>query len=47
MDHVSALKAQIKAWERSFRQTHGKDPSVQDIRDNPDIGKLEILFLSV
>ncbi|KAK7468687.1 hypothetical protein VKT23_003190 [Stygiomarasmius scandens] len=37
MDHVSTLKAQIKAWEKSFRQSHGKDPSVQDIRDNPDI----------
>ncbi|RDB29104.1 hypothetical protein Hypma_015732 [Hypsizygus marmoreus] len=34
---VSTVKAEIKAWERSFKSTHGRDPSVQDIKQQPNI----------
>ncbi|KAI0706152.1 hypothetical protein BC835DRAFT_1302525 [Cytidiella melzeri] len=34
---VSALRAEIKAWERDFKTTCGRDPTVQDIKDQPDM----------
>ncbi|KAH8835790.1 hypothetical protein DL96DRAFT_1702750 [Flagelloscypha sp. PMI_526] len=34
----SALRAEIKAWERSFKEQNGHPPTVQDIKDNPPIG---------
>ncbi|KAF8078808.1 hypothetical protein FPV67DRAFT_1690048 [Lyophyllum atratum] len=34
---VSAVKAEIKAWERSFRSSNGRDPTVHDIKLHPDI----------
>ncbi|KAF7981176.1 hypothetical protein HWV62_34959 [Athelia sp. TMB] len=40
---VSAVRAHIKSWEREFKAQHGRDPSVQDIRDQPDIGKMQEL----
>ena len=36
---VSALRAEIKSWEKLFRQQHGRDPSIQEIKDLPDIGQ--------
>ncbi|THV06034.1 hypothetical protein K435DRAFT_849478 [Dendrothele bispora CBS 962.96] len=48
MSHdVPALRAEIKAWERKFKDTHGRDPSVQDIRDNPDIAAKYKLYKKV
>ncbi|KAJ7161326.1 hypothetical protein C8R43DRAFT_881040 [Mycena crocata] len=37
MDDVSALKAEIKTWERNFRATYGRDPSIQDIKEQPNL----------
>ncbi|KAJ7596842.1 hypothetical protein C8J56DRAFT_850536 [Mycena floridula] len=34
---VSAVRAEIKQWEREFKSQNGREPSVQDIRDNPQI----------
>lgn len=35
---VAALRTELKAWERSFRATHGRDPSIQDIKEEPNLG---------
>ncbi|RPD82322.1 hypothetical protein L226DRAFT_22696 [Lentinus tigrinus ALCF2SS1-7] len=32
---VATLRAEIKTWERDFRATHGRDPSIQEIKDQP------------
>ncbi|KAG6854219.1 hypothetical protein C0991_009237 [Blastosporella zonata] len=37
MSDVSTVKAEIKAWERSFKASNGRDPNVNDIKDIPDI----------
>ncbi|EMD41949.1 hypothetical protein CERSUDRAFT_110503 [Gelatoporia subvermispora B] len=34
---VSSLRVEIKAWERDFRAEHGRDPSIQEIKDQPAI----------
>ncbi|KIP12553.1 hypothetical protein PHLGIDRAFT_261535 [Phlebiopsis gigantea 11061_1 CR5-6] len=34
---VSALRLDIKSWEKRFRQQHGRDPTVQEIKDVPDL----------
>ncbi|KAJ6520076.1 hypothetical protein C8R45DRAFT_953783 [Mycena sanguinolenta] len=36
---VSTLKTEIKTWERSFRAKHGREPSVQDIKKQPDLAE--------
>lgn len=36
---VSAVRAHIKSWERDFKAEHGRGPSVQDIKEQPAIGK--------
>ncbi|KAF9040431.1 hypothetical protein BDZ89DRAFT_1060517 [Hymenopellis radicata] len=38
MADVASVKAEIKRWEREFREINGKDPQVQDIKDNAPIG---------
>ena len=35
---VLTLRAEIKTWERAFRASNSRDPSVQDIKENPEIG---------
>ena len=35
---VATLRAEIKSWERDFRANHGRDPSIQEIKDQPAIG---------
>jgi hypothetical protein len=35
---LAIVRAEIKAWERNFRVSNGRQPSVQDIRDQPQIG---------
>ncbi|KAJ7675363.1 hypothetical protein B0H17DRAFT_1081136 [Mycena rosella] len=37
MDEVSTLRTEIKSWERNFRATHGKDASIQDIKEEPGL----------
>jgi len=32
------LRAEIKAWECAFKIENGRTPTVQDIKDNPDVG---------
>ncbi|KAJ7446401.1 hypothetical protein B0H11DRAFT_1745867 [Mycena galericulata] len=39
MDEVSTLRTEIKGWERSFKATHGRDPSVQDIKKQPGLAE--------
>lgn len=35
---VAALRVEIKSWEREFKAKHGRDPSIQEIKDQPAIG---------
>ncbi|KAG6821372.1 hypothetical protein H0H93_014169 [Arthromyces matolae] len=35
--NVSTVKAEVKAWERSFKADNGREPNVQDIKDFPEI----------
>ena len=37
------LKAELKAWERSFQQEHGRKPGKADIKADPAIGKSAVL----
>ncbi|KAG9314204.1 hypothetical protein JVU11DRAFT_4990 [Chiua virens] len=37
MSDLARVRTEIKSWERDFASTHGRDPSVQDIREQPDI----------
>ena len=39
MSELSALRIEIKTWERSFKAKNGRDASVQDIRDQPSMGE--------
>ncbi|KAI0095122.1 DNA replication and checkpoint protein-domain-containing protein [Irpex rosettiformis] len=41
---ASAVRADIKTWEREFRSTHGRDPSVQEIKARPDIAEKYKLY---
>ena len=43
---VAALRAEIKAWERDFRSKHGRDPSIQEIKDQPAIGTSPFISLA-
>ncbi|KAI0720025.1 hypothetical protein C8T65DRAFT_634612 [Cerioporus squamosus] len=44
---VAALRAEIKAWERDFRASHGRDPSVQEIKSQPAIAAKYKLYKSL
>ncbi|KAF5384848.1 hypothetical protein D9615_001358 [Tricholomella constricta] len=41
---VSTVKADIKAWERSFRATNARDPTIQDIKLQPEIAEKYRLY---
>ncbi|KAJ6504369.1 hypothetical protein DFH09DRAFT_291012 [Mycena vulgaris] len=41
---VSSLRTEIKGWERSFKATHGRDPSVQDIKEQPNLAQKYRLY---
>ncbi|KAI0639646.1 DNA replication and checkpoint protein-domain-containing protein [Trametes polyzona] len=43
----AALRAEIKSWERDFRSQHGRDPSVQEIKDQPAIAAKYKLYKSL
>lgn len=34
-----AIRAELKAWEKSFKARQGREPSKADIKANPDIGQ--------
>ena len=38
MSDLATVRAEIKGWERSFRATQGREPTVDDIKRLPDIG---------
>lgn len=43
---ATALRKEIKAWERLFKTKHLRDPTVEDIKAHPPIGEcLFVLFL--
>ncbi|KAG8219653.1 hypothetical protein J3R82DRAFT_608 [Butyriboletus roseoflavus] len=45
MSHPLALvRAEIKTWERNFASRHGRDPSLQDIRNHPPIAEKYKLY---
>ncbi|OSC99433.1 hypothetical protein PYCCODRAFT_1415684 [Trametes coccinea BRFM310] len=44
---AATLKAEIKAWERNFRADHGRDPSIQEIKDQPAIAAKYKLYKSL
>ncbi|KDR85388.1 hypothetical protein GALMADRAFT_132086 [Galerina marginata CBS 339.88] len=37
MAELATVRAEIKAWERSFRESNGRPPTVDDIKQNPAI----------
>lgn len=39
MQNVSSVRAEIKAWERSYKLENGCEPSVDDIKKLPHIGQ--------
>lgn len=39
MDDLATVRAQIKSWERSFKEQHGRPPTVNDIKENNHIGQ--------
>jgi len=38
MTDLATVRAEIKSWERSFKETNGRPPSVDDIKQNDAIG---------
>ena len=39
MTDLGAIRAEIKNWERSFKQTRNRPPTVDDIKQDSDIGE--------
>ncbi|KIL00561.1 hypothetical protein PAXRUDRAFT_129532 [Paxillus rubicundulus Ve08.2h10] len=44
MPDLATVRTEVKAWERDFRSRYGRDPSVQDIRDQPLIAERYKLY---
>ncbi|KAH7885962.1 hypothetical protein F5I97DRAFT_1810032 [Phlebopus sp. FC_14] len=44
MHDLRVVRAEVKTWERDFRSRYGRDPSVQDIRDQPAIAEKYKLY---
>lgn len=38
MTDALSLRTEIKSWERAFKTKNQRAPTVQDIKDNPEIG---------
>ena len=36
---IDMLKAELKAFEQSFRETHGRKPGSADIQERPEMGE--------
>ncbi|KAL6310102.1 DNA replication and checkpoint protein-domain-containing protein [Sparassis latifolia] len=47
MMDVHTVRAEIKGWERDFRQKHGRDPSVDEIKAQPAIAAKYKLYKSL
>lgn len=43
---IAEVKAEIKAWERSFKEEYLRPPTVEDIRLHPHIGQFAILSMA-
>ncbi|KAI0080356.1 hypothetical protein K474DRAFT_1658079 [Panus rudis PR-1116 ss-1] len=41
---VATVRAELKAFERDFRSQHGRDPTVQEIKDRPAIAEKYKLY---
>ncbi|KZT05824.1 uncharacterized protein LAESUDRAFT_701135 [Laetiporus sulphureus 93-53] len=44
---LASLRAEIKAWEREFRSKYTRDPTIQEIKDRPDIAAKYKLYKSL
>ncbi|KAF9244525.1 hypothetical protein BU15DRAFT_85905 [Melanogaster broomeanus] len=44
MSDLATVRAEVKTWERDFRSRYDRDPSVQDIRDQPLIAEKYKLY---
>ncbi|KAF8560194.1 hypothetical protein OG21DRAFT_1480026 [Imleria badia] len=44
MSDLALVRAEIKCWERDFANKHARDPSVQDIREQPAIAEKYKLY---
>lgn len=44
MDDLATVRAQIKSWERSFKEQHGCPPTVNDIKENNHIAEKYKLY---
>ncbi|KIM88565.1 hypothetical protein PILCRDRAFT_2789 [Piloderma croceum F 1598] len=44
MLHVASVRSEIKTWERNFKDNHGREPSVQDIKAQPAIAEKYKLY---
>lgn len=42
---ISELRADIKNWERAFKATNARDPTIDDIKLQPHIGQSVIVRL--
>lgn len=47
MADLATVRAEIKAWERSFKDTNGSMPTLNDIKANNAIGKYLVLFSQI
>jgi len=35
---LASVRAEIKTWERGFRNTNGRNPTIDDIKQQPTVG---------
>jgi hypothetical protein len=35
---IANVRADIKAWERKFKETNGREPTIDDIKKQPAVG---------
>ena len=47
LHNIIDLRADIKAWERDFKALHGRQPSIDEIRQQPRIGTCSPLSFSI
>ncbi|TFK77286.1 hypothetical protein BDN72DRAFT_891041 [Pluteus cervinus] len=44
MTELATVRTQIKVWERSFKEKHGRGPSVDEIKQQPEIAEKYKLY---
>jgi len=42
MAELASVRAEIKAWERSFKEFNGRAATVEDVRQNSAIGSSDL-----